>query len=106
LVHVRLKRRTGRRLLPERELWYSTAVLLRALLILAIVTGCGDDEPACHDENCHEGAGGGGGAGSVTCDPGAAVFCRCPNGEDGSKECNDDGASFGECHLTSGEDCP
>lgn len=31
------------------------------------------------------------------CTPGNYVFCRCQNRDEGTKLCNDDGASFGRC---------
>lgn len=31
------------------------------------------------------------------CDPGENIFCRCPGGEPGTKQCNDAGDGFGSC---------
>src|SRR5690348_2777235 len=33
------------------------------------------------------------------CDPGTVVFCRCPDGEAGSRQCKADGESFEACLL-------
>jgi cysteine-rich repeat protein len=35
--------------------------------------------------------------GVVKCTPGNYVFCRCQNREEGTKLCNEDGASFAKC---------
>ena len=32
-----------------------------------------------------------------TCEPGLEVFCKCQNGADGTKACNADGVTFGDC---------
>ncbi|HVY46907.1 MAG TPA: hypothetical protein VHB21_13560, partial [Minicystis sp.] len=41
------------------------------------------------------------------CDPGSVVFCRCPDGEAGSKACGGDGRTFSPCRLeTTGALCP
>ncbi len=37
------------------------------------------------------------------CDPGTEIFCRCRGGAPGTKLCNTDGNSFGECRLEDGE---
>jgi cysteine-rich repeat protein len=34
---------------------------------------------------------------AVKCTPGAYVFCRCQNRDEGTKLCNEDGHSFGKC---------
>ncbi|MEM9694253.1 MAG: lamin tail domain-containing protein [Myxococcota bacterium] len=34
------------------------------------------------------------------CEPGGFVFCRCPNGDAGTKECRADGLSFRACRLS------
>jgi hypothetical protein len=58
---------------------------------------------------CGKGGGGGGGGGgttgTITCDPGENIFCRCPGGEAGTKECKADGHSFEACVTRSGP-CP
>ncbi len=33
----------------------------------------------------------------TSCEPGENIFCRCDNGEAGTKQCGDDGESFGAC---------
>jgi cysteine-rich repeat protein len=40
------------------------------------------------------------------CDPGTFIFCRCPDGEEGSRKCNADGQSFQDCALQDGDACP
>src|SRR5262245_11351565 len=40
------------------------------------------------------------------CDPGSFVFCRCPGGQPGTKECDPDGRGFAACFPESGEPCP
>ena len=42
----------------------------------------------------------------VECTAGEQVFCLCPNGSEGAKECLRDGSGFTECALTGGEPCP
>jgi hypothetical protein len=39
------------------------------------------------------------------CDPGTNVFCRCPGGEAGTRECNKRGDDFGECVIAPGVPC-
>lgn len=48
---------------------------------------------------------GGGSTGTITCDPGENIFCRCPGGEAGTKTCRADGHSFDECVTREGP-CP
>lgn len=48
---------------------------------------------------------GGGATGTITCDPGENIFCRCPGGEAGTKTCRPDGHSFEECVTREGP-CP
>jgi len=60
----------------------SLGILLGSgLVISALVSAC-DDEPQ-----------------ETLCDSGENIFCRCPGGEAGTKECQDDGESFGECFI-------
>ncbi|MBW2458903.1 MAG: hypothetical protein JRI68_30670 [Deltaproteobacteria bacterium] len=40
------------------------------------------------------------------CIPGDNIFCRCPDGNPGTKHCRDDGESFDECVVGAGEPCP
>ena len=44
------------------------------------------------------------GATGKICSSKANVFCRCASGEEGTKQCSDDGAGFGPCRL--GESTP
>lgn len=53
----------------------------------ALFFACGDSESA------------------TVCDPGTEVFCKCRGGFEGTKTCNADGATFGECTTPDGE-CP
>jgi hypothetical protein len=39
------------------------------------------------------------------CDPGSFIFCRCPNGDPGVKECAGDGNSFADCEAQEGGPC-
>jgi hypothetical protein len=43
--------------------------------------------------------------GGSACDPGEEIFCRCRGGIEGTKTCQDDGQTFGEC-LTLDGACP
>jgi hypothetical protein len=54
------------------------------LLVLACPEETRDDEPQ-------------------VCDPGEEIFCRCRGGAAGTKQCLDDGESFGPCLQFSGE---
>src|SRR5262245_6249418 len=38
------------------------------------------------------------------CTPGANVFCRCQNRDEGTKPCSADGKSFGACQPCPGDD--
>lgn len=40
------------------------------------------------------------------CNAGDFVFCRCENGLEGTKRCNDDGKTFAECRLGPKRACP
>lgn len=54
---------------------------------------------------CGKGGGGGTGGGTtgtITCEPGENIFCRCPGGEAGTKTCKADGHSFEACVTRSG----
>lgn len=42
-------------------------------------------------------AGEGGDVPEFLCNPGENIFCRCPGGDPGTKECLDSGQDFGEC---------
>jgi hypothetical protein len=42
----------------------------------------------------------------LLCDPASYVFCRCPGGQSGSKQCNGDGRGFAECLPETGGSCP
>lgn len=66
------------------------------MLSLAVVISAGATAAACGDSEE---------TGSF-CDPGAFVFCRCANGDPGSKECNSEGDSFGACMAETGGECP
>lgn len=43
---------------------------------------------------------------AVKCTPGNYVFCRCQDREEGTKLCNEDGASFGKCEPCETADNP
>ncbi len=40
-----------------------------------------------------------------TCEPGTNVFCRCPGGEPGTRECLDNGEDFAECVVAPETPC-
>ena len=66
------------------------------MLSLGVVLGVGALAAAC----------GGSDETEPFCEAGAFVFCRCQNGDPGTKECNSDGASFAACMAESGGECP
>ena len=39
------------------------------------------------------------------CEPGTNVFCRCPGGDPGTRECKSDGSSFDECVVAPSVPC-
>jgi hypothetical protein len=86
--------------------------ILSMLLVTFLLGACGGDK--CADAaDCGAGAGGeGGGVGGAGggppqgCEPGAALYCKCPDGTAGSRVCSAEGTAFGECRLTSGDPCP
>jgi hypothetical protein len=67
------------------------------MLSLSVVFGVGAAVAAC---------GGSDETGGSFCEPAAFVFCRCSNGDAGSKECNSDGTEFGQCMSQDGGECP
>src|SRR5262245_15566352 len=76
-------------------------ILMLALLVAlgsaGIAVGCGSDSDTGATGNC---------PGKGCCIPGDFVFCRCPGGEDGSKECNSAGDGFNGCVAQAGGECP
>ncbi len=67
-----------------------TTALSAAALVLA--SACFIDFPEIQDEE-------------RVCNAGDHVFCRCPGGNPGTRECRDDGASFSECVIAPGTPC-
>ena len=67
--------------------WLLTASMLGASMLLAFACGNSETEP--------EGK----------CDPGTNVFCRCPGGDPGTRECQDNGEDFDECVVAPGTPC-
>ena len=81
-----------------------------AVVALVAVGACSTGEPNepsddDDDGSTREGCGGGfsyGGAGPGgsmigLCEPCSHIFCRCPNGAPGTKECNAAGTAFSAC---------
>lgn len=68
---------------------------LRFLFVVAFMHLFAIGFAACDGENEDE----------EVCDPGTNVFCRCPGGEAGTRECNRDGDDFDECVIAPGVPC-
>jgi hypothetical protein len=68
-------------------------MLLRWLSACVFVSGIAGLFVACGEES------------QTLCEPGTEVFCKCRGGYDGTKTCNEDGATFGECTTAEGT-CP
>jgi hypothetical protein len=56
--------------------------------------------------SCSKGNQGSGSTGQTICDAGENIFCRCPGGEAGTKQCKADGLSFEECVTREGACLP
>jgi hypothetical protein len=67
--------------------------LVWALVIPAL--GVGLAFSACSDDQALE----------TLCEPGTEIFCRCRGGKAGTKQCQPDGQSFGQCYAPDGP-CP
>jgi hypothetical protein len=67
------------------------------MLSLGFVFAVGATVAACGSDDA---------GGEAFCEAGSFVFCRCANGDPGSKECNGEGTEFGECEAQSGGACP
>lgn len=77
---------------------------MRFLSILGLMAICATSLFAA----CGKGGGGGEGGdatGTITCDPGENIFCKCPGGDPGTKACKADGHSFEACVTRFGP-CP
>jgi hypothetical protein len=59
------------------------AAALGALVVAAVA--CGSEAPAPVQ--------------TTLCEPGENIFCRCPGGDAGTKQCNEAGDGFGECEY-------
>jgi hypothetical protein len=70
----------------------------RLMVALLVVAASGVLVVACGTSDTGDGAAG-------ECTPGEELFCRCRGGIEGTKTCQSDGASFGECTTIDGE-CP
>ena len=55
-----------------------------AMLAAATLTGACGSDPQVEPE-------------PSLCDPGENIFCRCPGGDPGTKQCNETGDGFGAC---------
>lgn len=64
-------------------------------------TGDGSDDGGSGDGGDDGGEDGGEGG---ACVPGQSIACACPNGDTGAQICNEDGASYGPCECTGGDD--
>jgi hypothetical protein len=79
-------------------------LLLGAFAGSGLLAACGEDNTSSSDAGA-DGAPGAADANipdagpSGICTPGAYVFCRCSNGDDGTKPCNSSGTGFGACAL-------
>ena len=62
------------------------AHLAIALVGLLLPAGACGSEPAAEPE-------------TALCDPGENIFCRCPGGDPGTKQCNEAGDGFGSCDF-------
>lgn len=76
-----------RRTVSRGSRWLASAILLGSSMLLAFACGNSETEP--------EGK----------CDPGTNVFCRCPGGDPGTRECLDNGEDFDECVVAPGTPC-
>lgn len=75
-------------------------VCLFALVQFALTVGCVN----AADSNATGGGGSSGtssNSGGNACTPGRRISCTCDDGSNGAQTCNDDGASYGECHCNS-----
>jgi hypothetical protein len=57
--------------------------------VAALASGCPSEAPSTAAQ-------------PTLCTPGDNIFCRCPGGSAGTKECSADGMSFGECEQAWG----
>src|SRR5512140_222485 len=75
----------------RRGLWASAAMLSASLISIALAGGC-SAKPAADDR---------------LCTPGAYVYCRCANRDEGTKLCKEDGKSFEACQpCPDGQEVP
>jgi hypothetical protein len=65
-------------------------------LALGFVTATGAAVAACGDSEADE----------TFCPAGEPVFCRCANGDPGSRDCNAEGSALGPCYAQAGGECP
>lgn len=56
-----------------------------ALLGIALAAACGGDDPVVEQ--------------TTLCEPGENIFCRCPGGDAGTKQCNEAGDGFSDCEY-------
>jgi hypothetical protein len=92
---------------PRRSppIFRGKARFLLLAVCLGLALGCDEETTtACPDGQC--GGHGAGGNQSTMCNPGDAVFCRCPTAEAGTKVCNADGMGFGPCRISPTVPCP
>jgi hypothetical protein len=70
-----------------RMRWAIPGLLSFGMMTLAFA--CGDNELEPEDK----------------CDPGTNIFCRCPGGDPGTRDCLSDGENFGECVVAPETPC-